>query len=269
VITKRIILITAMLINHVYGSDKEQLFLSIKESAMKKGIPEEYLMQVFRNEGIMIHKEIPERFAKPYEKKSWEEYRKLFVKQSRIDKGSDFYKKNNKILSDVSKQFGVDSFVILSIVGIESNYGSHHEQFTVFNSLYTQISEMPKRKKWAKNEMVEFLSYCYQDSIPPHSISGSYAGAFGFGQFIPSSFNCFAVDFDGDGVRQAYGWPDVMASIANYLIKNGYPSNNFSDQENVYKAIYSYNHSDNYVKAVLELRDELEKTIESEGNREN
>lgn len=263
------IILTALLINGSYASDKEYVYKVIKEGVINRGVSEEYLKNVFEDENIRTHKEILERFAKPYESKSWEEYRKLFVKPSRINKGNEFYKERQKTLVKVSKNYGVDLFLILSIVGIESNYGSHHKQYTVFNSLYTQISEMPKRANWATKELIEFLYYCYQDSIPPHSVYGSYAGAFGFGQFIPSSFNRFAVDFDGDGVRQAYEWPDVMASIANYLVKNGYPSNDYSDQDKVYKAVYSYNHSDNYVKAVLELRDELQKIIESEDDREN
>ena len=263
------ILLTALLINNAYALTQDSVYQVINERAMKKGVSKEYLKLAFENENIQIHKEILERFAKPYESKSWEEYRKLFVKPSRINKGNEFYTEQKEILISASERYGVDPFLILSIAGIESNYGSHHKQYSVFNSLYTQISEMPKRAKWATTELIEFLYYCYNDSIPPHSIYGSYAGAFGFGQFIPSSFNRFAVDFDGDGIRQAYEWPDVMASIANYLVKNGYPSNDYSNQDKVYKAVFSYNHSHNYVKAVLELRDELQKIIESEDDREN
>lgn len=263
------ILLTTLFTNDFYALEKDRVYQTIKERIMEKGISEEYLKRVFEDENIQTHKEIPERFAKPYEKKPWEEYRKIFVKQSRINKGSKFYTERQETLTKISKHYGVDPYLILSIVGIESNYGSHYKQYTVFNSLYTQISEMPKRANWATTELIEFLFYCYKDSIPPHSVYGSYAGAFGFGQFIPSSFNNYAVDFDGDGIRQAYEWPDVMASIANYLIKNGYPANNYSNQDKLYKSVYSYNHSDNYVRAVLELRDELRKAIESEIDEEN
>ena len=155
----------------------------------------------------------------------------------------------------------MDPFLILSIVGVESNYGRHRGQFTVFNALYTQIAKMPRRKKWATKEMIAYLEYCYADSIPPHSIKGSYAGAFGYGQFIPSSFNAFAADGNGDGVRQPYAWADVFASVGNYLVKNGYPVSNNADTKQVYKSVYAYNHADNYVKAVLELRDKLKKNI--------
>ena len=238
----------------------------IAQLAVEKGIPNAFIISSFESEKIKIHSVIPERFSQPYEKKTWEEYKKIFVKKSRIEKGVQFYNNQKNDLNKVADSYGVEPFLILSILGVESNYGSHHKQFTVFNSLYTQIAVMPKRARWAKKEMVEFLAYCYKDSIPPHSVYGSYAGAFGYGQFIPSSFNNYAVDFDKDGIRRAYEWLDVMASIANYLVKNGYPANDYSNSEKVYKAVYAYNHSDNYVKAVLALRDELQKKVESEIN---
>ena len=244
-----------------FAFSQESVFSAIREEAVLKGLPEAYLIKTFKNDKITIHNKILQRFAKPYEKRSWTDYRKLFVTKSRITKGQDFYKKNEKMLLKVGKQTMVDPFLILSIVGVESNYGRHQGSYTVFNALYTQIAKMPKRAKWAKKEMVEYLLYCYKDSIPPHSILGSYAGAFGYGQFIPSSFNAYAIDGNNDGIRRPYDWPDVFASIGNYLIKNGYPINNHTNEEGVYKAVFAYNHADNYVKAVLELRDELQKKI--------
>ncbi len=233
----------------------------IRSDAIKNGVPESFLVETFSHEGIVIHNKILDRFARPYEKKSWNDYRKLFVTESRINKGASFYVENGKALGSVGKQTGVDPFLILSIVGVESNYGRHKGQYTVFNALYTQISKMPRRAKWAKKELVAYLTYCYTDSIPPHSIKGSYAGAFGYGQFIPSSFNAYAADGNGDGVRMPYNWADVFASVANYLVKNGYPVSNPKNEKQVYKSVFAYNHADNYVKAVLELRDELRSTV--------
>lgn len=272
----RHILLYSMIIAVVYAEKPpgviavDPIYAEIRSAAIEKGIPDYFLKKAFTTETIQTHSAIPDRFARPYEKKSWEEYRKLFVTQRRIEKGNEFYDEHKTKLEDAAQHFNVDPYLILSIIGVESNYGSHHKQFSVFNSLYTQISLMPKRARWAKNEMVEFLAYCYKDNVQPHSVFGSYAGAFGYGQFIPSSFNHYAVDFDNDGVRQAYAWPDVMASIANYLVENGYPVNVLDDQEKdtrIYKAIFAYNHADNYVKAVLALRDELEKTITSKLNK--
>ena len=154
----------------------------------------------------------------------------------------------------------VDPFIVLSIIGIESNYGLNKGKCTVFGALYTQVLLMPKRSKWAKRQLVDFLLLCYQDNLSPHSIQGSYAGAFGYGQFIPSSFISYSVDGNSDGKRKPYDWDDVIASITNYLIKNGYPSED-DDIKSIYKSVFAYNHADNYVKAVLALSQEIKKNI--------
>ena len=226
-----------------------------------KNIPDAYVRESFTHDELKIHPEIAERFAKPYEKKTWEEYQKIFIKESRIAGGAKFYQENSDLINMVAGEYKVDPFIVVTIAGIESNYGSHHSQFSVFNSLYTQIHEMPKRAKWASKELAEFIKYCFNDQLDPQEIGGSYAGAFGFGQFIPSSFNRFSIDFNEDGVRQPYDWPDVLASIANYLRRNGYNPNssNYEKNGDIWKSIYAYNHADNYVMAVLELTEKIRK----------
>ena len=155
----------------------------------KKAVPVSFLNDVFKSSSIEKHMEIPERFAKPYEKKSWEQYKKLFIKESRIVAGVKFYSEKKDLIMQVAEKYNVDPFIILSIAGIESNYGKHYKGFTVFNSLYTQIHEMPKRAKWASNELASYLEYCFKDNVDPQSIEGTYDGALGIGQFYPSSLN--------------------------------------------------------------------------------
>ena len=145
----------------------------VLEKIDKKVVPTSYIDEIFNNSSIEKHLEIPERFARPYEKKSWEQYKKLFIKESRIVAGVKFYSENKDLVFRVSKKYNVDPFIILSIAGIESNYGRHYKGFTVFNSLYTQIHEMPKRAKWASNELASYLEYCYKDNVDPQSIEGS------------------------------------------------------------------------------------------------
>ena len=113
--------------------------------------------------------------------------------------------------------------------------------------------------------MFEFLVYCKEEGIDPFSVEGSYAGAFGFGQFIPSSFTHYSVDFNENGVREPYSWPEVLGSIANYLRMNGYTPNsaNYDKTGDIYKAIYAYNHADNYVMAVLELTENIRERANS------
>ena len=246
--------------------EKDLAFRLVRDEMQNSYVPEAFLREVFTHDGIAKHKEIPERFARPYEKKSWEEYRKLFIKESRIVAGERFYLENVDLIQRVVDQYRVDPFIIVSIAGIESNYGSHYKGFTVFNSLYTQIHEMPKRASWASRELAAYLEYCFHDQIDPHILEGSYAGAFGFGQFIPSSFTRFAVDFDEDGVRRPHDWPDVLASISNYQRRNGYVANssNYERSGDIWKSIWAYNHADNYVMAVLELSEKIRERIDQD-----
>ena len=235
----------------------------VSDHLQDSNIPDAFVRESFTHDDLKIHSSIPESFAKPYEKKTWEQYRKIFIKESRIAGGAKFYKENMSLINTVADEYKVDPFIIVTISGIESNYGVHHSQFSVFNSLYTQIHEMPRRAKWASKELAEFIKYCFNDQLDPQEIGGSYAGAFGYGQFIPSSFNNYSVDFNEDGVRQPYDWPDVLGSIANYLRRNGYTPNckNYKKDGDIWKSVYAYNHSDNYVMAVLELTEEIRKRV--------
>ena len=232
-------------------------------------IPEEFVRAAFSHDSVEIHKEIAERFAKPYEKKPWSDYRKIFVKESRISAGAKFYSENKDLISQVSSKYAVDPFIIVTIAGVESNYGIHHSQYSVFNSLYSQIHDTPKRSKWATRELAEFLKYCFNDKLDTQEIGGSYAGAFGFGQFIPSSFTRYSVDFNNNGVREPYSWPDVLGSIANYLRMNGYGANSsdYSKEGDIYKSVFAYNHADNYVMAVLELTEKIRKRVTGKENQ--
>ena len=136
-------LIPLIVFSFLWAGPQDSVLSAIKSDALKKGIPESFLNETFSHSGIEIHNKILDRFAKPYEKKSWTDYRKLFVTDSRIQKGSDFYAQHKNNLNAVAIQISMDPFLILSIVGVESNYGRHRGQFTVFNALYTQIAKMP------------------------------------------------------------------------------------------------------------------------------
>ncbi len=251
----------------VFGANSKKLkedlaFQAVLPLVEAKNIPLDYVVSSFSSDSVKIYEDIPNRFEFAYEKKEYPEYKKFFLTKKRIRDGVGFYNFKAGLIESISDSLKVDPFLILSITGIESNFGSFPGRYDVFSALYTIIHTMPKKKNWASKELAEFLDYCYRDNIPVHSIPGSYAGAFGFGQFIPSSFNRFAVDFDGDGVRRFNEWADVMASIANYLIKNGYePGGSFERNSKNWKSIYAYNHHDNYVMAVLDLRLEYKQRI--------
>ena len=244
------------------STNEDSVYALIKKDALNEGISEEFLDKTFNYNGIKVHPRIKELFEKPYEKKSWAEYRKIFITENRIKSGAEFYSKWSSTLDSVSNSMDMDPFLVLSIIGVETNYGTQKGRYNVFNALYTQIKIMPtKRSKWAKKQLISFLKYCYNDKISPHSIKGSYAGAFGYGQFIPTSFDQYSVDGNNNGKREPYAWIDVFSSIGNYLIKNGYPQSRQKDPKAIYESIYDYNHSDNYVRVILELKNEIKKEL--------
>ncbi len=255
------ILITAPAFSHHINKDKA--FEMVVENLSETAVSRSFLDNAFSHPDITIHNDIADKFNSPWEKKDYPAYKKLFVTESRIAKGTAFYTQNTTLIKAVADSFGVDKYLILSIAGVESNYGVHHAQYTVFNALYSIIHTLPRKEKWAARELSDYLKLCYENGMNPQDISGSYAGAFGYGQFIPSSFKHFSVDFDGDGVRHHLQWPDVLGSIANYLKKNGYKGTDFSKDKPIWKSVWAYNHSENYVRAVLELREELKKNIEN------
>jgi len=247
------------------GADKEQIIKKIVSYTEDKKNPStEYIINILEDKRLQVDEEVLGRFKnKPEKIKTYEQYKKIFFNEQRIVGGISFYKENKALIAKVAKEFEIDPIVIVAIVGVETNYGSKTTGFSVINSLYTQATKMPKRASWATREMAELLIFCSENNIDPFSLEGSYAGAFGYGQFIPSSFNNLSIDYSGDGTKDPYDWEDVLGSIAFYLTENGYPKNNFnfSYKSKAWKSIRTYNRSDKYANVVLDLRNEIAKNI--------
>ncbi|HAH06299.1 MAG TPA: hypothetical protein DCM05_07190 [Elusimicrobia bacterium] len=226
-------------------------------------VPKSFIDAAFTDPAVAVDTKVVELINRPTESLTWEEYRKLVLTEARIAAGVKFVQERADLLKAVSERTGVDPFVYTAIVGVETTYGRNRGSYKVFNSLYTIANRVPRRSQWAGRELAALLRLCLREKAPPMSVVGSYAGAFGFGQFMPSSFLSYAVDFDSDGRSDPYAWPDVLASVANYLVKNGYKpgETDFSSKGSAYKAVFAYNHSDNYVRVVLELRAEILKRV--------
>ncbi|MBI2875783.1 MAG: lytic murein transglycosylase [Candidatus Tectomicrobia bacterium] len=244
-------------------SSQDLAYQKVEELLEGSGVPAHYLQTVFSHPNVQIDPEVTYRLLLPAEKKDYSEYREIFITGPRIWAGARFYKEHERLVLEISRAFGVDPLILVSIVGVESSYGRLRGRFSVFNALYTIIHQVPRRAEWAARELAELLKFAYVNRVDPHSISGSYAGAFGYGQFIPSSFNRYAIDYDQDGVRRYDDWPDVLGSVANYLVRNGYAAADldFSEDAPNWKALYAYNRSRNYVRVILELREEIERRL--------
>ncbi|MDP6593334.1 MAG: lytic murein transglycosylase [Candidatus Marinimicrobia bacterium] len=234
-----------------------RIYGEVVASLRDNDVAPDFVYRTFTHPDIFLEDEVVRRFTHPAETYTYERYRKIFITDDRIFAGAEFFRTHTELIRAVQDRFGVDPFLLLSIIGVESEYGRSAKKFVVFNALHTVIHRIPKKERWVEREMTEYLLYCYHNFVPPLTLYGSYAGAFGYGQFIPSSFNHYAVDFDGDGVRHPFKWPDALGSIANYLVKNGYDRNSssFVRGSRNWKSILAYNPSYNYARVVVELRE--------------
>jgi membrane-bound lytic murein transglycosylase B len=167
--------------------------------------------------------EIVERMNKPAEGLPWHRYRQIFVKENRIEQGVQFWRENEADLRRAEEKYGVPAEIIVAIIGVETRYGRHKGGFRVLDSLATLAVDYPRRSKFFTREMEEFLLLSRAEGFEPRSIMGSYAGAMGKPQFIASSYRRYAVDFNGDGVRDLLNSSaDAIGSVANYLKRHGW-----------------------------------------------
>lgn len=169
---------------------------------------------------------IIESMEKPYEKKNWDVYSALFLTPERVEKGIEFWQNNQNTLQKAQKKFGVPASIIVAILGVETMYGERQGNYRVLDALTTLAFYYPKRAQFFKKELKEYLLLCREHDVPATTYFGSYAGAIGKPQFMPSSYRFYAIDFTGNGQRDLiHENKDVIASVANYFHKHGWKTN--------------------------------------------
>ena len=177
---------------------------------------------------------------------------RLLTKRS-IREGLAFMRRNEKILERIEKEYGVGKEIIVAILKVESQLGQRtggYQAFGILNSIILYSEMNSKRSKWAKKQMIAFLILCRKLRKNPFEMKSSWAGAIGIPQSISTSYLNFGVDGNKDGEINLFETEDASCSIANYLIKNGWKKNKL-------KAIYSYNHSQNYVMGIKAYAEKL------------
>jgi len=181
------------------------------------------LEQIF--DGVKVQQSILKAMSKPAESWPWHKYQKFFITTTRIKGGVDFWNKHAKTLAAVEKKEGVPASIIVSIIGVETLYGQNQGNYRVLDSLATLAFIYPKRKPFFQSELKAYLLLARENQFDVASMLGSYAGAIGQGQFMPSSYRAYAVNYKKTGATDLRNDTDaVIASIGNYLKKHGWRS---------------------------------------------
>jgi membrane-bound lytic murein transglycosylase B len=172
-------------------------------------------------------KSIVKAISRPAEAKPWFEYRPIFLTDKRIDGGVEFWREHETLVAQASEQFGVDPQIIVAIIGVETFYGRITGGYRVLDALATLSFYYPDtgndRSDFFSRELMQFLLLGDEEGLPLREVTGSYAGAMGLGQFMPSSYREYAVDLDGDARRDLWSsMPDIIGSVANYLHRHGW-----------------------------------------------
>jgi len=202
-----------------YKMDKvylEKLFSSVKQYKAP--------LRLFRPK--VKKKRTPEEIARLkrlYPKHgAWDRYSRLKVNDSRAKQGHAFIKKHKNIFDNVEKRFGVPKEYLAAIIGIETVYGGNVGKYPVFDNLVTLAFEKNRRNKFFKNQLKKFIHLSQTEKFNPKNVKGSYAGAIGLGQFMPSNYVAYGVDYNNDGRITLQRAGDAIASVANYFRKNGW-----------------------------------------------
>lgn len=219
----RTVLIFGLLLSTACASQPEQRAF-IDMMAAKHQFSPQSLGALF--DKVEIKDDVLQKIAKPAEAMPWHKYRKIFMTEARIKEGAAFLRQHAEALKQASEQYGVPPEIIVAILGVETLYGKHTGNYRVIDALSTLAFHYPPRSRFFTDELEHFLLLCREQNIDPLQPTGSYAGAMGMPQFMPSSYRNFAADFERDGKRDIWHNPnDAIASIANYFKAHGWLKN--------------------------------------------
>jgi membrane-bound lytic murein transglycosylase B len=189
--------------------------------------------------------DIIKAITRPAEAKPWHQYRPIFLKPERIAGGVKFWQENEGLLYEVASDYGVPPEIIVAIIGVETRYGDYTGRYRILDSLTTLAFGYPKRSKFFRSELEQFLLLTREEQVDPTQAKGSYAGAMGKPQFISSSYRSYAVDYDKDGHRDLWhNNADVIASVANYFKRHGW-----REGEPITLQVQGGSHLETFVKA--------------------
>lgn len=189
--------------------------------AKEHGVDEARVLEVIA--GARILPRVLEAMSRPAEGKQWHEYRPIFLTEQRIAQGVVFWSKHAKLLESAKSRLGVSEEMIVAIIGVETFYGRRAGNIRVLDALATLGFRFPRRAAFFRRELGHYMVLSQTENLDVTRVTGSYAGAMGIPQFIPSSYREYAVDFDGDGRRDLINSvADSIGSVAAYFSRHGW-----------------------------------------------
>lgn len=204
-------------------SDHPELKLSELTSQLEAfGYTQSELVDIFR--AAEKKQSIIDAISRPAEKVlAWHEYQNIFLTERRIKEGLEFMRAHQETLARAERELGVPAEVMAAIIGVETYYGRIAGSYRVIDALSTLAFDYPKRSTFFRKQLVEYLQLAKEQKINPLEPKGSYAGAMGFGQFMPSSYRAYAIDFDGDDFVDIWNnEADAIGSVGHYLKRHGW-----------------------------------------------
>lgn len=197
----------------------------VERAESEYGLPPAEVMALL--EQASYKQSIVDAMTRPAERKPWHEYRPIFITSKRIDGGVDFWREHEQRVAAAAQRFGVDPEIIVAIIGVETFYGRITGSYKVLDALATLSFWYPDtgndRSDFFSDELMQFMLLGQEEGVPVTEAQGSYAGAMGLGQFMPSSYREYSVDMDDDGRRDLWSsMDDIIGSVANYLHRHGW-----------------------------------------------
>ena len=199
----------------------EELAAFVEATAREHDLPPERISALL--DKAEYRQSIIDAITRPAEAKPWHAYRPIFLTGERIERGRAFLEQHRTALQKVEADTGVPASLIVAILGVETSYGRITGSYPVLDALYTLGFHYPPRQAFFRRELAQLFALAGEEDVAIDAAKGSYAGAMGWGQFMPSSYRAYAVDGDGDGRRDLFtSLPDVFASVANYFVAHGW-----------------------------------------------
>jgi len=260
-----ILLGMVVLVTGVQAEAPPVAYVGLKYSLVRQGLDKDYVFKTFADPRNQFLPDVVRKIA--FLRKESRDIYKKFLTPETAARGRAYMETHRAALSRAEARYGVAPEVIVAILTVESSLGSNTGKYPVFNvfaslavmdrpevirelGLNVSPDRLKKKAAWGRRELAIFLEYCASHHVDPFTLCGSWAGAMGYCQFLPSSLSRCGVSASGKGPVDLFTHDDAIFSIANYLSKSGFKQNNRASWS---RAVHSYNHSDAYVDTVLTL----------------